>query len=410
MATRSGSGGGGAHLLADRDDEDAALYSLKPWHSYEHVWTAPKKPQVICWAGDPIVHRRVSTPDASLLRRMANLHRLESSAQAVEVVDLAAAFGPLGLCVPHARPVAHLARPALREVQAALDALDPTAEEDGPWWGLRTCQDRPRADRRRTKTIDGKRRIAHTTELLDAWIEWSGILYGLIAVAWRIQLGRPADADHWRLLQPLLAGEADHIFRWTSDTTEDVDLARRPGVKRDDPVGAWLGPLINFEEHTPDTATLTVRDGNVEIRYDLDRPYGEQATATKRAWEVKSRGDLLAAQKRIFSTVLDEFLRLADLRLRFDWDHRPAARLSYGGGTLLGALASQLTLVIGGVNALAICDFCREPFVPSTWPRATGDDNVLCQTHQTDAAKAKLRRRTQRAGTISVGRGDSKEA
>lgn len=360
------------------------IYTLAPWPTYEAAWLTTRAPRVLCWAGASALSRKVSGRDSSMLRDFVSLFSLPPEGRDERLIELATRFGPLGLCGPHGRPTGHLPAGPLREVQRALDDAE-RGEDGGPWWGLSPCSDAPKVDRVRTKVAQGRRHWAVVTEPVEAWIEWAGILYGVIAVAWRLQRGRPGDLDDWRLLDPALPAPADVMAGWTEDTTEGA-IAPQRGVAR---------PLFDFDESVSGEPYLT-GDPPGSL-YEVSRPYEQQRLSVRRWWEAASRENLVIAQRGMLGVVVDELCRLGDLRIRFGWGGDGAPRLSYGGGSFFGALVAQLSLVVGGVYALAICDYCREPFEPTTWPRSGPKDSVYCPRHQSDgAAKARHRRRTGR--------------
>lgn len=286
----------------------------------------------------------------------------------------------------------------------------------------------------------------------------SGVWYR-VASPGSVQKGQGADLAEWKLLDPMLPTQADFMAPWTDRYDEErVRTGRRPISNE------WLGIPANTIESIDDlgdgrvrihrvnemgdTSTVTVRSPSTtasrrELRRaraedqaagPTDEPLvhfgtytdsitGEEVTFVadgsgsdrityipyadwspqerKGSLDLRSR-EIQRTQKRMLSKVMDDLIRLADLRARFDWDERPAARLTYGGGTLFGALIAQLTLTIGGLNAFAVCDFCRTTWQPEQWPRGGPNDNTLCETHQNEADKAKLRRRVKHAGTLPV--------
>jgi hypothetical protein len=461
MATREGpESPTGWDRLRTGLEPDVAVYTLAPWPTYDSVWMTTGKTRTLCWGGGQTARRRLSGPRDLLLRDFALLHRLAGADLEAEAVRLATTYGPLGLCVRHHSPVAHMSKPMVRAVQRALDHLVETGEEDGDWWRLSPCDLREPPPKRYTMPRTKPAVVAARAEPLAAWVHWSQVISGVIAVAWSIQRGQGADLAEWRLLDPTMLTKVDYTAPWNDRYDEDrVRIARTPitnewlgvpvesiekiedlgdgrlRVHATDPTGgasriivrsprksdesrrqrrrASAGArsaeplddgLVHFGTYTDPTTGKEVSfvddgSGGDGITYI---PYEQMTPAQRKASQGLWSREVQRTQKLLVSKVMEDLIRLADLRAQFDWDERPASRLTYGGGTLFGALIAQLTLTIGGANAFAVCDFCRTTWQPEQWPRGGPNDNTLCEAHQTEADKARLRRRVQHAGSVPV--------
>lgn len=93
--------------------------------------------------------------------------------------------------------------------------------------------------------------------------------------------------------------------------------------------------------------------------------------------------------------VVDEWMALAGVRLRFGWPYDPPTiRLVDQSEGLLGFIATQIALVLSTPHGLALCSSCGRPYSPSRKP-ATGRAHYCpaCGTR----AKNRLAKQRQRA-------------
>lgn len=387
-----------------------AIYSMHPWEAYED---AVLRTGLIRWGGQPRSITRLGRTDARQTIRFLELSRLSETSPdkaRKSALTLAQHFGPLGLCGEHRLPLGHLPEESLRHVQRLLDELhtgpwdvgDPDeVDEDPPWWSLQPCSttinspwradidgdgvdDRVRP--RRVRTDDGRRLTLRWQEHETDWLAWSGILSGMVAVAWQVQRSQIADYRQVRRLQPLLDIPVE-VFSWQPRWDKSgllrsyqTDRKAHPDVPLSSGAGLATGTV---HVRHPDTGEL------VEVPAALAK--GSALSAERRAAENR----MLRDQRRALEAAMDRLILLTDLRARLRWKDG-AARMTYGGGTLLGALVAQVALRLGGHEALAVCDLCRVTWDPSadgTWPRGGPNDGTYCPRHNNPTDRMRHRRR-----------------
>lgn len=358
---------------------DIANYSLGAWPTYEQTWIT--RDSYLCWGGTRAIRRRLTGQERKVLRSFANLVLSISEARLRKKVEgLARRFGPLGLCQSHQLPVAHLPAPVLRHVAASLDRTYP---EGGPWARLCSC-DIQAPNRSRQHSFGGTTTRSVVVEPLARWTEWSNITAGLIAIAARLQFGRPASRDQWRQVASITPFDAQVVLDWP-DRTHDCRSGGRTRTDQDDV------PVFNLADGEAPTL-VTVTHPTTKRAVKISSTSGQASAITKHLEHEKV--ELLRQQHRLFETVLNNLVHLVGFTPQLRWDE-PCATITYAGRTFLGALVAQLLLSVGGVNAFAVCDYCRAVFDPGDrWPRSGEKDHIFCPKHSNPTDRRRLTRRT----------------
>lgn len=326
--------------------------------------------------------RRLGRSEADVLAMYLRLPVDRGSAS--DLLRIAKRLGPLGLCREHDLPVCHLPDWALRQVQRRLDTLaEPLGgDDDDVWWAIDTCDRPSRARTTVLRTGRAKGTAVLAQESVEGWRRWAEVLYGINTVAWRIQVNKPATAEALLRLQPLVDTPVEHLLR---SHPSFVEASAADDPHRD-------VPLVNFSEGTS-RAMVVIRHPLTGAQVSVPLALGAKASIllAERQRRIEAALD---DQRRLHEAALHRLIALVDLRARVEWEGS-AARLTYGGGTGLGALVAQLTLRIGGHNALAVCDLCRVTWDPERtgWPRAGPRDGTYCPAHSNPADRRRHRRR-----------------
>ena len=97
----------------------------------------------------------------------------------------------------------------------------------------------------------------------------------------------------------------------------------------------------------------------------------------------------------VLDTTLQAWLDQADLRVQTVTDHSTGmVRLRWGNDGLFSTLAIIMALTIGGLDALAICDHCRQAHQPTSWP--TVGHHLYCPDCREGPDYANIRQRMSR--------------
>lgn len=76
----------------------------------------------------------------------------------------------------------------------------------------------------------------------------------------------------------------------------------------------------------------------------------------------------LLESRRAVAYAIQRWIDYGDVSLRFNW-RAPTPQLTFGGTSLLGALATLLAVSVGGAEGPLLCSHCRLPYTPSRRPR-----------------------------------------
>jgi len=118
-----------------------------------------------------------------------------------------------------------------------------------------------------------------------------------------------------------------------------------------------------------------------------------------------------AVQLRV-ALLVDDLLRLGDVRVGFEWSG-PAPETSFHVGGLLGALAVHLASAVAGTSGLAICSACGNSHVPKrrpargrrTYCEVCGASGIPVRDAQRDQRRRKAEARLDASG--GRGRGEA---
>ncbi|WP_373068561.1 hypothetical protein [Gemmatimonas sp.] len=145
-----------------------------------------------------------------------------------------------------------------------------------------------------------------------------------------------------------------------------------------------------LENQREDPLIFELADGST-------RPHTvKPAEAERIKLEVSDRN--LSEQRRLLAFVVEQWLTIGDVRLRYVWEDRP--HFDMAGGTLFGALGIQVALAVARSEGLAICSECGLVYVPKRRSRGDGPTRCPEKACRIDAAKrdsARKRRAAERA-------------
>jgi len=168
----------------------------------------------------------------------------------------------------------------------------------------------------------------------------------------------------------------------------DVPGGRRPFVKTEE-IRTWAR---RFRAAMNIAARL--HDGKPAADTDWAELGIEQPKTGIEHWWRKvdlSAEEQVRQGRDVLAQLVDAWLDLGAVRLRFEWDERPEFGIT--GWGLFGAIATQLMLAVARSDGLAACTGCGMPYAPTQKPKA-GKRNYCPGCRST--ARFRDAKRTQR--------------
>lgn len=179
---------------------------------------------------------------------------------------------------------------------------------------------------------------------IEIWLHYARQVDAILRIATQLHNGAPkGSAEDWRI-----------VYEWAGPVAVDAN----DGIEIDADGGAmWVTRPIE------------------------DVPWWDQGPETDRG---------------MVANVVGEWLRLGQVGVSLKW-WSGAPKLELGGGALFGALAVQLMLALGQVDALATCSECTRLYMPSRRPNP--NRRQYCDECRALGVPLRDAQRSRRAGT-----------